>query len=433
MGNAPSLIRPLLAAIVLAAGLAAPLAARPAAAAEQTCAAAIQGKVAWNRADDRNWEPGNLRRLCESTTLVDATIECFRSEIQSHDDWDRAIRSCTEARHEVEVIYVIPNGQHARPEAVKALEAIMAVIQRHYFLQLGVTFKLKTPLVSVVSIKEGVDELKGDAMSARTQKFAENAFKRDYKYKENVIIAVYEGLDIGLGLGGYNMVSIPGDFWSPAYDMFKQSPSDLPKTSLLHGWSHELGHAFGLEHTEDARKCFTKYGIDIGKLPSLIMQQRELRPTVYDYPFIPQEKRLLLDQSYYPACRPVLGDRPHASWHLRNPLPPENRSPVPVIAVKAGINGRNVKVVHHVAGTFRMTGAGLWAEEDNKGVAKFRFNEEKRDDASVVLFDPERNFRLRLDLKQQQIMMAVGTSQFSFLYAITDASAAESGPGRTAP
>ena len=80
-----------------------------------------------------------------------------------------------------------------------------------------------------------------------------------------------------------------------------------------------------------------------------------------------------------------------------------------------------------------MTGAGLWAEEDNKGVAKFRFNEEKRDDASVVLFDPERNFRLRLDLKQQQIMMAVGTSQFSFLYAITDASAAESGPGRTAP
>jgi hypothetical protein len=41
---------------------------------------------------------------------------------------------------------------------------------------------------------------------------------------------------------------------------------------------------------------------------------------VYEYPFVAAEKQLLLDESYYPNCRPLLGSRPHASIHLQHRL-----------------------------------------------------------------------------------------------------------------
>jgi hypothetical protein len=47
-----------------------------------------------------------------------------------------------------------------------------------------------------------------------------------------------------------------------------------------------------------------------------------------------------------------------------------------------------------------MIGLRRWIEEDSKGAPKYSFGEESRDDASVILFDPGRNFRVRLDLKQ---------------------------------
>jgi hypothetical protein len=406
--------------------------------AEQKCVDAVQGKVAWDREGDKAWKPDNLRQLCAGTTLVASAIECFGQEIRSHGDWQRAINSCTEGRHEVQVVYVIPKGQQAKPDAAKALAAIMAVIQRHYFQQLGVTFKLREPLVNVVAIDEGVEELKakeGEAMFERANRLAKTVFKRGYEYKENLIVTIFEGVDGGVGVGGGNVVAIPSGFWQPAYEMFKRAPADLPKVALLHGWSHEFGHAFGLAHTEDARKCFTNYGVDLGQLPSLIMQKKEDRPTVYDYPFIPQEKRLLLDESYYPACRPTLGDRPHASWHLRHPLPPSSASVVPpVVAAPAPpnaanpaavVNGLNVTTVLHANGAFRVKGLRLWVEEDRNGVTKFSFGEEKRDESSVVLFDPARNLRVRLDLKQKRVLLSAGTPQFSPLYPIASASAAD--------
>ena len=151
--------------------------------------------------------------------------------------------------------------------------------------------------------------------------------------------------------------------------------------------------------------------------------------SVYDVPFLPQEKRLLRDPNYLPDCRPTLNGRPHASWHLRHPLPPNN----PAVA-RSPTNGRDVKTVRHAAGAFRMIGVRRWVEEDSKGETKFNFAEESRDDASVVLFDPGRNYRVRLDLKQRQILLAVGAAQFSALYAITEASSTEGGNiTRTSP
>ncbi len=403
----------------------------PARTAEQRCQEAVQGKVAWTRDGNRSWRPDDLRQLCGSTTLVAKTIECFQKELAAQGDGPRAIRSCTDGRHRVQVLYVIPRGQQPRPDAEKALEAIMAVLQRHFFQQLGVTFQLKSPLVSVVRINEGIGELnKGDTQYARANKLAADEFKSDYEYKENLILTVFEGADSGMGVGGGNVVSIPADFWRPAYEMFKQSPADLPKVKLLHGWSHELGHAFGLAHTEDARKCFVQFGVDLGPLPSLIMQKKEDRPTLYDYPFIPEEKRLLLEESYYPSCRPTLGNRPHGRWHLRHPLPqdtalvrPVSTSNAPASAPAAGtINGLNVTTVVHSAGSYRMIGPGRWLAENRGGT--FNFAEEKRDEASILLFDRDRNFRVRIDLKLQQVFLSQGGGDFSPLFKIDSVSAA---------
>ena len=421
MTNTPRMTRSLLAAIAVAAALVAAPVAGPAAAAEQSCRAAIQGKVAWNRAGDKNWEPGNLRRLCESTTLVDATIECFGNEIRSHDDWDGAIRTCTEARHEVEVVYVVPRDKRARPNIEKALAAIMAVTQRHFYEQLGVTFKLKAPLVQVVHIAEASEDIKkAETMSERCNKLANNRLKADFMYKENVVLCFFEA-DSGAGMGGGNTVSFPIWIWGEAYEQYHKDPSaDLSKIHNMGAVSHELGHAFGLDHTEEAKPCFKKYGVDLGPLPNLIMQKKDddyLR--MYQMTFLPQEKRLLLDPNYLPECRALLNGRPHASWHLRHPLPRDNPTLARSIAPP---NGRDVKMVRHADGAFRMIGPKQWVEQNGKGEAVFNFAEVSRDDASLVLFDQQRNFRVRLDLKHWQILLAVGPSPFSKLYPITDAS-----------
>lgn len=61
---------------------------------EQACAEAVQGKVAWNRAGTTAWNDGNVRNLCQGTTNPDATIACFKLEIQRTDNWQNAINMC---------------------------------------------------------------------------------------------------------------------------------------------------------------------------------------------------------------------------------------------------------------------------------------------------------------------------------------------------
>lgn len=288
--------------------------------AEQRCHEAIQGKVAWNRQGNKSWAPKDLKQLCSTTTLIAKTIECFEGAIKAHGDTQRAIRACTIDRHRVQAVYVIPKGQQPRPDAEKAIEAAMAVVQRHYFQQLGVTFQLTQPVVTTVHIADDAEKVK-EAVHAHAVSLAQKDFKSEYEYQENVIIAIFEGVVSGTAHGGQNVTSIPNNFWKPIYETFKRSPAELPAASILHGWSHEIGHSLGLMHTEDTKNCLSRFGVNLGELPSLIMQKKENLPTVYDYPFMPQENRLLLEESYYPACRPLVAGRPHARWHLQHRLP----------------------------------------------------------------------------------------------------------------
>ncbi|OQW82064.1 MAG: hypothetical protein BVN31_09405 [Proteobacteria bacterium ST_bin15] len=287
---------------------------------EQRCQDAVQGKIAWNAQGPAEWPQSELKHLCSDAVLPASAIECFETQVQSHGDRQRAIKTCADHRHEVQVLYVVPNGQTPRPDAVKVLHAAMRVVQRHYFQQLGVSFRLKQALVAIVHADETAEQIKAD-LHAHAARLASNAFREDFMHKENVIVAVYEGVVTGTAHGGGNVASIPGDFWAPVYEMFVKAPDDLPKVRLLHGWSHELGHAFGLTHTETTRDCLKPLGVDMGQLPSLIMQRKETLPTVYDYPFTEQEKRLLLDEHYFPFCHPLAAARPHAHWHLRHTLP----------------------------------------------------------------------------------------------------------------
>ena len=67
-------------------------------ASEQTCAQMVQGKVAWNQAGNTAWGSANIKKLCKGTTNPTTTIACFQRQIANHNDWERAIASCTTAQ-----------------------------------------------------------------------------------------------------------------------------------------------------------------------------------------------------------------------------------------------------------------------------------------------------------------------------------------------
>lgn len=231
-----------------------------------------------------------------------------------------SIHAYAQAR-KLQMVYVVPKGQTAKPRAAEALTAIAGILQRHYFEQLGVTFQLESPLVSVVQLDQdatyAVDWNNNVAM-------VKKQFYNGYVTNENVVFTVIEGA-VGDGGGSWNIVKMPGkSFFDAAYNAFINNPKMLPTT--LHGFSHELGHAFGLLHTEaQGKPCFQQAGITLDTSKSLIMQKKGDLGEVFNYPFLPEEKRLLLEPNYTPQCRPLLSEpgataRPHASLHLKHKL-----------------------------------------------------------------------------------------------------------------
>jgi hypothetical protein len=61
---------------------------------ERDCYDKVQGKVAWKQGGSRDWDDGNVRRLCKGVLQPQKRIDCFEKGILAHDDWDRAITDC---------------------------------------------------------------------------------------------------------------------------------------------------------------------------------------------------------------------------------------------------------------------------------------------------------------------------------------------------
>jgi hypothetical protein len=392
---------------------------------QQACAEAFQSRVAWNRQGNTRWRPDLLERLCATTTQVASTVECVTGEIRSHDNLQRAIQACTEHRHQVQVVYVLPRDVEPLPNAEAAIAAMMATVQQHYFRELGRTFQLRTPLVTVVRHDQTAQALTAAMALNRgrvTGDLIASRFRADFEYRENVILFVVEGVSLPTATGGGNVVVIPMNFWRSIHQHFMRSPGDLHRAGLLHGWSHELGHAFGLSHTEEGtRPCFARFGVAMGPFPSLIMQKTTDRPSLFDYPFMPDEKRLLLEETYYPICRSLLGNRPHASRHLRHPLPAALAVPPAPPAVPA-VTGLDVRRVGFRTGAFHMTEPGQWVEEDASGRARFAFVEQHRDARRVTLADAPRGIRIQLDVAARRVEVSQNGGAFALLVEMTEVS-----------
>ena len=307
----------------------------------------------------------------------------------------------------VKGLYIVPVGQVEKPRAKEAIAAILAIMQSHYLKMLGVTFEFD-PEVSVLRSNYSVT----DAVDWNNNyNFIKTNLGQEFLNNRNIVVSVLEGTagDAG-GWGG--VLKMTGSFWNSTYDIFINRPHML--ATELAGWSHELGHAFGLMHSLDTKNCMTKLNIDMGTLPSLLMQQTDKFRTLYEYPLAKEEKKMLLDSTYSVSCLAFRGDRPAPLRYLRLTSGQATQS----------ANGRNVEMIefHNGAegrGTLARDASGKWLERDLLGTTRFSFNEVGRDDWSVYLQDPGRNVALQIDLYTSKVMYgAIGASTKSPIYNI---------------
>lgn len=317
----------------------------------------------------------------------------------------------------VQVAYVIPSGQSARPQAAQAIGAIMTTLQRHYLQQLGTTFELADPLITNLNPSADVATSVDWGTNLALIK---NRLSDGYINNQNIVYSILEGTT-GAGGGSYGIVKMTGGFWDQAYQTYVNEPYNLH--TVLHGWSHELGHAFGLGHTADFTKgCLAGHQVDMGTLPSLIMQKTDELGSAYNYTFHAQEKKLLSDSTYYPDCLSLRSEkgqpvRPFATAYLRR------NAVQPTLA-----HGRNAVRVDYASadgatsGRFVEIAPRRWAEQDMRGTSRYTFDEQQRDDWSVLLVDASRGVNMQLDLFAKKVMYRDRTSpQSRVLYNITGA------------
>ena len=78
---------------------------------EQQCFNAVQGKVAYNQAGNKSWDPANINKLCQGTTNPFATISCFQEQIRVHNNWSQGINACGNNPSQPNKINIVPNSK----------------------------------------------------------------------------------------------------------------------------------------------------------------------------------------------------------------------------------------------------------------------------------------------------------------------------------
>lgn len=298
-------------------------------------------------------------------------------------------------RLKVRGVYIVPSGQQEKPGAKAAIASILATMQLHFLQQIGVTFEYE-PEVAVVRTN-------ADAPAASSLDIAlelgKKALTKDYEGNKNILFTVVEGGLGGPAFGTPGMVRMPQSFWGDVYNTYVNRPNTLATT--LAGWSHELGHALGLEHTgEETKACMMKNcRVDMGTLPSLLMQQSKAFPMVYDYPFHKDEIKMLLDSTYCQECLIDRGQRPAAARYLRVRQVQANK-----LATAANVVMLEYYGSGGAKGAFVKQSSGEWKETDLLGKANFTFKEIRRDQSSVYLEDASRNMAITLNLSTLTVL-----------------------------
>lgn len=307
----------------------------------------------------------------------------------------------------VKGLYIIPAGQVEKPRAKEAIAAILAIMQSHYLKMLGVTFEFD-PEVSVLRSKNSVVQA---VDWDNNMHFIKTNFAQEFLTKRNIVVSVLEGTDGDAG-GTGGVLKMTGDFWDDCYDLFINRPHLL--STELAGWSHELGHAFGLMHSSDTKDCLADLDIDMGTLPNLLMEQTGRLGTVYDYPLAKEEKKMLLDSTYCASCLEFRDGRPAPLRYLRLKKGQASQS----------ANGRNVEMIEfhdgsQGRGTLSKDASGKWLERNLPGATRFTFNEVGRDDWSVYLEDRSRNVALQINLFTSKILYGtIGAADKTPIYDI---------------
>jgi hypothetical protein len=210
-------------------------------------------------------------------------------------------------------VYIIPSDQQAKPKAREAIAEGLKIMQDHFWRQLGVTFEYE-PEVAIIYSNHNTNTTASLDVAVELCK---KTMGTEYENNKNIMFTVVEGCPGVSAFGTPGATRIQKGFWDNVYNAYINNPQTLAST--LPAWSHELGHAFGLNHTGELTKdCMLKEcKIDMGTLPSLLMQQSKSFSTVYEYPFHKEEKKMLLDSTYCPKCLIDRGTRPAAVYYLR--------------------------------------------------------------------------------------------------------------------
>jgi hypothetical protein len=234
----------------------------------------------------------------------------------------RLVASPPSGKLKIRGVYIVPSDQQAKPRAKEAIAAGLKIMQDHYLRQLGVTFEYE-PEVAVIYSNHNTNTSASLDMAVELCK---KTMRAEYENNKNIMFTIVEGAPGASAFGTPGATRIQKGFWDNVYNAFVNNPQTVAST--LPAWSHELGHAFGLNHTgELTKECMLREcKIDMGTLPSLLMQQSKAFSTVYEYPFHREERKMLLDSTYCQKCLIDRGNRPTAARYLRLTKLPGNNT-----------------------------------------------------------------------------------------------------------